>query len=67
MHCHNCKIFVAEIINGSQMRKGTVMLCASCISILESSVKSKQDGKGYDMPDFLKGLGDLGGMFGGKK
>lgn len=50
-------MFVAEIANGSHIRKGAVMVCSKCII----DVRKPKDSKTYDVPDFLSGL------FGNKK
>jgi len=64
VYCHNCQLFVAEIVTGSNIRKGAVMLCSGCIKLLEDATKGNPTGK----DNISNPFGDIfGDIFKGKK
>ena len=57
-YCSKCHREVAQIILGSRIKKGTIMICATCNSINTVGSNHKPN---HDMPDFMKDI------FGGKR
>ena len=58
-YCHSCKIFVAEIKDGSHIRKGAEIVCAKCLSrynIADNMAKMARDQAKSSTPEFLKDL-----------
>ena len=62
LYCSSCNIFVAEIKEGSHIRKGTVLVCSKCIArlkIADNMAKmAKDQSKSADYPEFFKNLFD---------
>ena len=57
-HCQVCGIFLAQIVEGSKIRKGAVMLCEFCSDELTDAknvFENKLSSNG-DIPDFLANL-----------
>jgi uncharacterized protein YbaR (Trm112 family) len=58
-YCHSCKIFVAEIKDGSSIRKGAEIVCAKCLSrydIADNIAKMARDQAKSSTPEFLTNL-----------
>lgn len=49
-YCDKCGKVVADILDGSKIRKGTKMVCAECYV-----VRPKQS-NGPEMPEFMKSI-----------
>ncbi len=65
LYCPCCGILVAEILNGSNIRKNAKMLCSECYGRYKAAEDmanlSKKQNNTYDFQDLFNGL------FGGKK
>lgn len=53
IRCNVCNVIVADVKPGSQIRKGSVMLCKNCLARYNEIVNIGNKAKN-DMPDFLK-------------
>lgn len=57
-HCSSCNIFVAEIKEGSRIKKGAVMICSNCLErfkIADQMAKmAREQSKSIDMPEPFK-------------
>ena len=63
VHCSGCSIVVAQIENGSQLRKGISMLCSKCED--KRTALEMKEKFGYTKPD--NPYGDiLNNLFKGK-
>jgi hypothetical protein len=66
LYCKSCGLFVADIKQGSHTRKGSVMICKTCLERFEIADKmanmarksSKDLFGGENMPDTLKNIFD---------
>ena len=66
LYCSSCGILVAEILNGSNIRKGASMICKECLErykIADDMAKlARKQSKclNNDIPDFIKDLFEKG-------
>lgn len=49
-YCDKCGKVVADILDGSKIRKGTKMVCAECY------VVKPKPSQGAEMPEFMKSI-----------
>jgi hypothetical protein len=60
INCAGCHIKVAEVLEGSRIRKGAVMLCADCETKRKASDLAARSRKntGQDVNDLFKNIFD---------
>lgn len=59
LYCPSCNIFVAEIKDGSHIRKGAKTVCSKCLArfeIADKMAKMARDQAKSVTPDFLTNL-----------
>jgi len=53
IRCNVCNVIVADVKTGSQIRKGSVMLCKNCLAELNSTINASNT-QNVEMPEFFR-------------
>jgi len=53
IRCNVCNVIVADVKPGSQIRKGSAMLCKNCLAELNSTINASKT-QNVEMPEFFR-------------